>query len=102
MTYFDTDGDGYDDRSEWVAGTGGDDGDAHLNLTPKALDDAGDYLFRWLSATGRVYMVMNSTNLHSWATIPAYVVHGDGSVMYFTNSIVADGTVFYRLQVDFE
>lgn len=98
----DTDGDGYDDRSEWVAGTGGDDGDAHLNLTPKALDDAGDYLFRWLSATGRVYMVMNSTNLHSWATIPAYVVHGDGSVMYFTNSIVADGTVFYRLQVDFE
>jgi hypothetical protein len=27
----DTDGDGYDDRSEWVAGTGGDDGDVHLD-----------------------------------------------------------------------
>lgn len=99
----DTDGDGYADRSEWIAGTAGADAADHLDLAVKATEDPGDYLFRWLSASGRVYTVMNSTNLHApWTPVPAYVVFGDGHVKYFTNSAVADGATFYRLQVDVE
>ena len=97
----DTDGDGYPDRSEWIAGTDGNNDDDRLNLVSAVAPEVEAYLFRWLSVTGRVYTIMNSTNhLRSWAPLPAYIVHGDGTVKYFTNPVTDGGTVFYRLQVD--
>lgn len=103
-TKADTDDDGYPDRSEYIAGTSGVDGEDLLAL---ALDGqamgASNLVFRWRSATGRVYSVMCGTNLLApWPGIPAYVVTGDGTEKSFTNDRPMDAEVFFRLKVDLE
>lgn len=101
----DTDGDGYSDRSEWIAGTGGNDATDRLDMFSSMAPRVEAYLFRWLSETGRVYAIMNSTNLlqpQPWSATPAYIVHGDGTVKYFTNTTSSGAATYYRLQVDTE
>jgi hypothetical protein len=103
-TKADTDGDGYDDRSEHIAGTGGTDGDDFLMLSavPGSAGPAG-HVFRWDSATGRLYSVLYSTNLlGAWPVAPLHVVHGDGTEKSFTNENAADFKGYFRLKVDLE
>ena len=99
----DTDGDGYDDRSELIAGTGAADGNDLLALAPEP-DGAGfgRPIFSWRSATGRIYSVRFATNLLAWDAVPLLVVHGDGTDMAFTNALPLDSQLYYRLEVERE
>ena len=98
-TKADTDGDGYDDRSEHVAGTSGTDGGDYLALGMESPDaESRTAMFRWRSATGRVYSVLYSTNLMGlWSTTPLYVAHGDGADQSFTNEDAMSTKGYFRL-----
>lgn len=103
-TAADTDGDGYPDRWEYVAGTCGTDAGDFLALAmePEAAG-AGRAVFSWLSATGRVYSVLYSTNLLGlWSATPLFVVQGDGTGKSFTNANAGNPKGYFRLKVDLE
>ncbi len=100
----DTDGDGYGDRSEYVAGTSGTDENDLLALTPLPEGPVpGRMVFSWQSVSGRVYSVLYTTNLPDlWPSGPLAVVDGDGTEKSFTNDGALDPKGYYRLQVEWE
>jgi len=103
-TKVDTDGDGYTDWAEYIAGTSGTEEDDYLALrvAPES-DGEGRAIFSWHSETGRVYSVLFTTNLTGlWLATPLHVVHGDGADKAFTNENDVDILGFFCLEVERE
>jgi hypothetical protein len=62
--FIDTDGDGMDNYSEWLAGTDPVDGQSYFFASyGPSVETAGDYGLLWNSLTGRIYRIDRSTNL---------------------------------------
>ena len=101
-TEADTDDDGYPDGSEYIAGTGGTNGNDYLALGLEPVPaGTGRPIFYWRSATGRVYSVLYTTNLLGlWPATPLHVVHGDGTEKSFTNENAAAAGGYFRLRVE--
>jgi CubicO group peptidase (beta-lactamase class C family)/predicted dienelactone hydrolase len=97
----DPDGDGADNRSEYVAGT--DPGDPQslfqcLGTVPEGFPTPGNTL-KWSSATGRVYTLRFATNLTTGFREPlAENLAATPPVNRHTDTVQRTGAVFYRVE----
>lgn len=95
----DTDGDGQNDYEEVVV-TGMDPLDPLSLLKFESLSPvAGGFELKWLSAAGKVYGILTTTNLAAgYEPLQTGITAGSGGRTVFTNA-PASGTRFYRVRV---
>ena len=93
----DSDGDGFDNRGEYVAGTDptGSTSRLWVNVAP----DGGEFIVHWPSVTDRVYAVQQSSNLlEGFDTV---VSNLGASLPTNSHRVAGDGAAFYRIDADF-
>ena len=121
----DTDGDGQDDREEWIAGTGLSNSgsmfkfDRPLRMGPmfanpfwdesnsvwrtQMIMNTKELVFEWETVTGRLYRFYSISNLLAgtgmWAAVSGPIT-GDGTAMSYTNSVTNVQQRYYRLTVE--
>lgn len=96
----DSDGDGADDASEYLAGTDPYNSSsvfkiqAGVRLAPQTFD------FSWLTVGGRFYSIYKSTNLaQAWSDFPlATGIPGNGSTVLFSDATATNPQAFYRIR----
>jgi len=96
----DTDGDGFTDSDEMVAGTDSLKETDYFRVTHEQSIVNGSVLISWQSVPGSLYTVQTTTNLMgSWSNVSGSVdSHGTGSTMSFTGTMTSHAR-YYRVQV---
>ena len=96
----DSDGDGASNYAECIAGTGPMAGDSVLELAPLETNAAAAVVFRWPSATGRVYSILCATNVMGPYTRHVGDIAAHAPTNGYTNAAPADpGAYFYGVGV---
>ena len=96
----DSDGDGFNNFSEWIAGTGASDSDDLFEVSSISnATESGESVIRWNTVAGRIYEVLSTTNINgiSWTTNLSGIA-GDDSPKSYTNSS-DDPSIVMRLNV---
>lgn len=103
-TVEDTDGDGYTDWQEWVAGTLlTDEADCFDVDGCSVGTNTALFVIYWDSLTGRLYSVYGATNLiaPSWIT-NLYQQPGSGGLQSYTNNGIGEKCMFFRIGVELD
>ena len=94
----DTDGDGYTDYAEFVAGTNPGQPNSTLRLdTPVSLTGGGVRL-EWPAVPGRAYLVEGSSNGTTWTPVSGWIL-ATGNLATFSPPTGPGAPTMYRLQV---
>jgi hypothetical protein len=94
----DTDGDGFNNAAEFLAGTDPLDAASSLRLNLK-LTAPDVATVGWPTVAGRTYQIQRSSDLLNWQNEGAEII-GSGGVVWFTNALSqADEQSFYRVSV---
>lgn len=95
----DYDRDGATNEDEWLALTDPASGSSHF--APTSTGSGGNFLLRFLSASGRTYVLRQSDTLApgSWTNAPSQpVVIGTGGILSFTVTPAGVRRRFYQIQ----
>ncbi len=96
--FTDTDGDGFTDYAEFIAGTGPNSSFSKLQVTASASTN-GTFLLTWPSSAGRIYRVEGSSNAVTWAPVTDWI-RATAASASFVLPIPAPGAPFmFRLEV---
>ena len=98
----DSDGDGMSDYGEYVAGTNPQTNSSVLALAPYATNQtaSANLIFRWPSASGRIYSILRATNVAGPYTQHVGNLTANAPTNAFTNAVPTDlGTYFYGIGV---
>jgi hypothetical protein len=94
----DTDGDGFSDAAEYVAGTCPTNCNDYLRIDECTVSPNPGVVISWNTSTGRTYTVYSATNLLStWSAV--YQTPGSGSRASYTNTDTVSATRFFRVGV---
>jgi hypothetical protein len=93
----DADGDGMNNRQEFLAGTDPRDPDSRFEIFEWRVENGTDLILEWSSVPGRSYRVQHSADLISWEDASMPVVAG-GSSVQFTDALTS--RKFYRVVVE--
>jgi|GEM_PF-6771868 len=93
----DSDGDGFSDAAEAIAGTNPTDPASYFDVNRRS-DGLGNVLLTWGSVAGRLYEVQTTTNLLSGWNIATNIT-GTGETMVFPAPMPTDTARYYRVQV---
>lgn len=95
----DSDGDGFSNASEFVAGTNPLDAESLLRLESKLSATLAEAALGWPTVTGRNYQMQRSLDLVSWQNEGGEMT-GSGGMVWFTNALSQpEGRSFYRVSV---
>lgn len=95
----DTDGDGFGDGGEAIAGTDANDATDFLRLESVTGTAPNGQLVTWQGTTGREYRVHGGTNLAAWSLV--HEATGTVGTMSYTNT-APDSPAYFRLAVSRE
>ena len=96
----DLDGDGFDNYSEWLAGTSAGDAKDCLVVTVDSNGQTGGAVVKWSSKSGRRYMVWRATDLRKgFQPISAELPATPPENAFEDATATGDGPYFYRSQV---
>ncbi len=97
--FTDSDGDGFTDYAEFIAGTNPTSTNSFLQLTRVAIQTNRSIRLEWASVSGRSYRVEGSSNAVSWTPVSDWI-QASGSPMVVTLPPNLPGTPYlFRLQV---
>ena len=77
--FTDTDGDGFTDYAEFIAGTNPNLPNSVLKLNPVVIENANSLRFTWPSVAGRAYRILGTLNLTSWTPITSWIQANSGT-----------------------
>jgi hypothetical protein len=81
--FTDTDGDGFSDFAEFIAGTNPTQSNSMLRLASPVPLANGTLRLEWLSAPGCAYLVEGSNNGQTWTPLSDWIP-SNGSILTFT------------------
>jgi hypothetical protein len=96
--YTDTDGDGFPDYAEFIAGTNPTLPNSYLRLANPVRQVDGSIRLQWPSVDGRVYQVQGTTNFSTWVPLTGWLQATGGT----TTAIVPAASINhqeYRVEV---
>lgn len=96
----DSDGDGQGDGQEALAGTDPNGPGSFFAVAQSALPALGGFVLQWSSAAGRVYQVLNASNLLEAPVLLATNVSADPPLNSYTVPVEAVREQFYFLRVN--
>jgi hypothetical protein len=94
----DTDGDGFVNANEFIAGTSPLDKKSLFTVNSATVDSSGLINITWPSAVGKFYQVQISSDLKIWTNFGALLA-GTGSTMSLKDAISTAQKRFYRVTV---
>jgi hypothetical protein len=101
--YIDSDGDGMNNRQEWIAGTDPTKPSSVLRmLVPASATNGPGITVTWQSVSGKTYSLERSTNLRSqpaFSVLQSSIVGQDTNATYTDTNAVGPGPFFYRVGV---
>jgi len=77
--FSDTDGDGFTDYAEFIAGTNPNLPNSVLKLNPVVIENSNSLRFTWSSVAGRAYRILGTLNLTSWTPLTSWIQASSGS-----------------------
>lgn len=95
----DSDGDGQGDGQEALAGTDPNSPGSFFEVAQSALPATGGFVLQWSSAVGRVYQVLNASNLFEAPLALATNVNAEPPLNMYTVPVESVRESFYFLQV---
>ena len=98
-TYDDHDSDGFDNLSEFRAGTNPSDSNSALKINEVAYENDPS-IVSWSSASNKLYRVLKSTNLTSndWQIVSEGIIGTNSEISY--NLSTTNTTEFIKIEVD--
>ena len=95
----DTDGDGFPDYAEFIAGTNPGLTNSFLRLMPPVPEAGGQLRIQWFSIPGRAYQVQATTNLAVWNPVSGWIHATSGITILPLPSPGVNFSQHYRLEV---
>lgn len=95
----DTDGDGMDNYSEYLAGTDPNRFGSVLKMDPSDLEQDGDIVIRWESVPYRDYRILRATNLVEGFQLIVPLIHATPPVNTYFDRSGLEGPRFYSIEV---
>ena len=77
--FTDTDGDGFTDYAEFIAGTNPNLPNSLLKLNPIVIENANSLRFTWPSVAGRAYRIHGTLNLTAWTPLTSWIQASSGT-----------------------
>ena len=77
--FTDTDGDGFTDYAEFIAGTNPNLPNSLLKLNPIVVENSTSLRFTWPSVAGRTYRILGTVSLTSWTPLTSWIQASSGT-----------------------
>jgi hypothetical protein len=97
--YTDTDGDGFTDYAEFIAGTNPTLPNSHLRLFNHVTSPGGGNLLQWPAVPGRIYQVQGTHNFTQWTALSGWMQAVSNSVFLPLPAPASGQPYIHRLEV---
>jgi hypothetical protein len=95
----DSDGDGFKDYSEFIAGTNPTLPNSSLRVTSYSAQADGMILMQWPSVAGRIYQVQGTTDFVNWTPLSSWIQAAAGMTSFSPTNPATGPPRFYRIEV---
>ena len=97
--WIDSDGDGFTDYSEFIAGTNPILPNSRLRITSAGVQTNGLLRFQWPAVPGRIYQLQGSVNFGSWLPLSPWLQAGSNTLSYAQPVPTPGQPRLFRLEV---